>query len=670
MNKRQAAARAEKLRSLIDDYRYNYHVLNKSTMSEAAADSLKHELSEIEEQFPELITPDSPTQRVAGQPLEGFAKVKHSQRMLSLNDVFNTEELTKWYERLQKLEPQWDNEVFADLKLDGLACSLIYEDGQLLNAVTRGDGFVGEDVTQNARTIESIPLKLNSNKVSTEVLAGRLEIRGEIVIYDKDFELLNKERARAGLEQYANPRNTAAGTLRQLDSRLVAERPLQFHAYAVLHDSITTKKQEYDIAKSIGFKVNAAAQAFKSQQELTQFIELWEEKRQSLPFGTDGVVVTVNDRSIFEALGVVGKAPRGACAFKYPAEQTTTKIKDIIISIGRTGAAIPVAIMEPVVVAGSTVQRATLHNEDEIKRKDVRIGDTVIIQKAGDIIPEVIRSLPELRDGSERVFDMEQELKDHPLTFERKEGEAVWRAINLDDPSIFKRQLQHYVSRGALNIDGMGAKIVDALVDNGLVTDTPDIYGVKKQDLLELEGFAEKSASQLIEAIQRTKKPDFERFLFGLGIRHVGTQTATDIAKKFSSFNDFLKGTYEDFESIDGVGEVVAHSIVEWLEAESTQIALNKFKAQGVWPKDHKESQGVLTGQKVVITGSLDGYGREEGFDLVRQNGGEVQSSVSKDTTMLVVGNKPGKSKRDKAATYGIPETTAEEFLKQLGLRE
>ena len=662
-NKQEAEKRAHKLRKLINEYRYNYHVHDRSTMSEAAADSLKHELSQIEEKYPELVVADSPTQRVAGKPLEGFSKVQHQQRMLSLNDVFNQEELTKWFERMHKLAPDWDGEVFADLKLDGLACALVYEDGLLVQAITRGDGFVGEDVTQNVRTMHSVPLKLQGRGVLASYLKGRIEIRGEIVIYDKDFEKLNKDREKRGLEKYANPRNTAAGTIRQLDSRLVAVRPLQFHAYAVLHPDIKYKHQEYELATNIGFKVNKEAKLFYTPATLAKFIESWETKRDSLPFGTDGVVITVNEKKVFEKLGVVGKAPRGACAYKYPAEQTTTKVKDIIISVGRTGAAVPVAIMEPVLVAGSTVQRATLHNQDEIERKDVRIGDTVIIQKAGDIIPEVLKSLPELRDGTEKKFDMAKELAEHPIHFERKDGEAVWRATKLDDPVIFKRQLEHFVSRGALDIDGMGTKVVELLVDEKLVKSLPDIYQLSVADVEPLEGFAEKSAQQLIASIQDKKQPTFQRFLFGLGIRHVGQQTAADIAKRFKTFDAFLSSTYEDLEAIEGVGVVVAHSITEWLEAAQTAQLLESFKKLSVWPRDFAQVKGPLAGQKVVITGSLPGFGREEGFDLVRRAGGEVQTSVGKDTTMLVVGDKPGKSKRDKAAKLGLKETSASEFI-------
>jgi DNA ligase (NAD+) len=407
--KESPAKRAEKLRELINDYRYNYHVLNKSIMSEAAADSLKHELSQIEQEYPELITPDSPTQRVAGEPLPGFKQIRHSSRMLSLNDVFSEEEFDAWVKRIAKLEPEAKVDYFMDIKMDGFACALVYEDGILSQGITRGDGFVGEDVTANVRTIESVPLSLRANTKYKNFLDGRTEIRGEIVMYKKDFDKLNDGRKEKGLPLFANPRNTAAGTVRQLDPKLVAARPLQFHAYDLIRenpDDVPTNEFAYEVIRDLGLISNNVAKTAKDPKEVIGFTHEWEEKRKKLPFNTDGLVVKVNDRKLFARLGVVGKAPRGAVAYKYPAEQSTTKVKDIFVSIGRTGSATPVAMLEPVVVAGSTVQMATLHNEGEVHRKDIRIGDTVIIQKAGDVIPEVVEPLIKLRTGEEKEFVM------------------------------------------------------------------------------------------------------------------------------------------------------------------------------------------------------------------------------------------------------------------------
>src|SRR5579862_8909704 len=438
MSESSPSERAAKLRELINDYRYNYHVLNKSIMSEAAADSLKHELSQIEAEHPELITPDSPTQRVAGEPLPQFKKIQHSSRMLSLNDVFSEDEFNAWVDRIKKLAGRNDFEFFMDLKMDGLACALVYQGGVLIQGITRGDGFTGEDVTANIRTIDSIPLRLRQAKDHKKFLSGRTEIRGEIVMYKDQFAKLNKEREKRGLSKFANQRNLAAGTIRQLDPKLVAARPLQFHAYDLLRDDpadVPTNDFAYKTIRELGLIANSQAKTAKNPKEVMAFAEVWEQKRRDLPFNTDGLVIKVNDRELFRRLGVVGKAPRAAVAFKYPAEQATTKVKDIFVSIGRTGSATPVAMLEPVVVAGSTVQMATLHNEGEVHRKDIRIGDTVIVQKAGDVIPEVVRPLKELRNGSEKIFKMPARCPDCNTKLVKSKDEAVWRCPNNACPS-------------------------------------------------------------------------------------------------------------------------------------------------------------------------------------------------------------------------------------------
>jgi DNA ligase (NAD+) len=534
------AKRAAKLRELINDYRYNYHVLNKSIMSEAAADSLKHELTQIEQDHPELITPDSPTQRVAGEPLPGFKQIRHSTRMLSLNDVFDENELRAWVARVSKLLPENTKlEYFMDLKMDGFACALVYQDGMLMQAVTRGDGFVGEDVTANVRTLESVPLRLRPHKGYENFLRGRTEIRGEIVMYKKDFEKLNEARKEKGLPLFANPRNTAAGTVRQLDPRLVAARPLRFHAYDLLRESpdeVPTNDFAYKAIRELGLVANSQAKTTNNIKQVQKFIHEWEEKRKDLPFNTDGLVIKINNRAAYRELGVVGKAPRGAVAFKYPAEQSTTKVKDIFVSIGRTGSATPVAMLEPVVVAGSTVQMATLHNEGEVHRKDIRIGDTVIVQKAGDVIPEIVEPLVKLRDGSEKKFVMPTHCPEcNTKLVKTKETEAIWRCPNENCPSRTWKQIQHYASKAALDIDGMGEKNVIALINAGLIKDAADMYKVKKEDLLKLERFADISAEKLVKAIQNKKNPPLERFVYGLGIRQVGVQTAIDLATHFKT---------------------------------------------------------------------------------------------------------------------------------------
>ncbi|MBP7018026.1 NAD-dependent DNA ligase LigA [Candidatus Saccharibacteria bacterium] len=659
MTKSEAKKRILALRKQINDYRYNYHVLDKSIMSEPAADSLKHELSQLEDQFPELITRDSPTQRVAGEPIAGFTKVKHSQRMLSLNDVFNRGEVEAWFVRIKKIEPNLKSDFFADLKMDGLACALIYENGLLKTAITRGDGFVGEDVTHNVRTIQSVPLRLH------ETIS--IEVRGEIVMYKDDFDHLNKIRRESGSEEFKNPRNLAAGTIRQLDARLTASRPLQFHAYQLIADGIKNRHKEYELLRSYGFRANPQAKVLKSVDEIMTFVQDWEHKRLDLAFNTDGLVVKIDDMATYNRLGVVGKAPRAAIAYKYPAEEATTKIKDIVINVGRTGAATPVAVFEPVSVAGTTVQHASLHNADEIERKDIRIGDTVIIHKAGDIIPQVVRVLMDLRDGSEKKYNMVAALSDHPLEFVRREGDAIYRATNLNDPAILKRSLQHYASKGALDIEGLGEKNVAILIDQGLVTDLADIYKITKSDLLKLDRFAELSANNLVDAIELKKNPELSRFIFGLGIRHVGIQTAIDLASKFRSFENFSSAKYEELENIEGIGEVVAHSLIEWFETEQNQLLCEKFWQLGVAPQIVESNEGKLSGKSFVITGTLETLSRDQAAERIRQLGGTFQSSVGKNTSYLVLGSKAGSSKASKAEKLGtkiIDETALVELIK------
>jgi len=664
------AGRAAKLRELINDYRYNYHVLNKSTMSEAAADSLKHELSQIESEHPDLITPDSPTQRVAGEPLPQFKKIQHSSRMLSLNDVFNEEEFEAWVKRIQKLAGREDIEFFMDLKMDGLACALVYQDGILAQGITRGDGFVGEDVTANIRTIESIPLSLRPAKGFEKFTKGRTEIRGEIVMYKKAFEKLNAERQKLDLPKFANPRNLAAGTIRQLDPKLVVARPLQFHAYDLLRNEaadVPTNEFAYKVIREIGLIANSVAQTAKKSRDTLKFAKQWQEKRKELPFNTDGLVVKVNDRNLYRRLGVVGKAPRGAVAFKYPAEQATTKVKDIFVSIGRTGSATPVAMLEPVVVAGSTVQMATLHNESEVARKDIRIGDTVIVQKAGDVIPEVVEPLVKLRNGSEKKFVMPTHCPDCGTKLVKaKEGEAVWRCPNEACPSRAWKQIQHYASKAALDIDGLGEKNVIALIKAGLIKDAADIYSVTKEDLLKLERFADISADKLAKAIQAKKQPPLARFIYGLGIRHVGTQTAIDLAEHFKTLRQVSNSTIDELSEVEGIGEVVAEAIVEWFEEPRNKRLLEKFEKYGVHPEKAQEINGPLSGKNFVVTGSLDSMSREEAGERIRALGGTFQSSVGKETDYLVVGANVGASKLAKADKLGTKQIDEAEFLKLL----
>jgi DNA ligase (NAD+) len=593
--------------------------------------------------------------------------------MLSLNDVFNEAELIAWQERIDKLLPKaTKSEYFVDIKMDGLACALVYDNGLLTQAITRGDGYIGEDVTTNVRTIESVPLRLRSSSKYSQFLRGRTEIRGEIVMYKQDFEALNKKQAAKGLPLFANPRNLAAGTIRQLNPKLVASRPLQFHAYDLLRETaseVSTNDFAYQALRELGVRSNCQATTANSIKNVMKFAKNWQEKRKTLPFNTDGLAIKINDRSIFTQLGVVGKAPRGAVAFKYPAEQATTKLKDIFVSIGRTGAATPVAVLEPVVVAGSNVQMATLHNEDEIHRRGLLIGDTVIVQKAGDIIPEIVEPLAKLRDGSEHPFVMPINCPECAAKLIKPKGEVVWRCPNLACPARTSRHIQHFASKAAMDIDGLGEKNVLALLDAGLIQDTADLYTLKKDHLLKLERFADISAQNLLDATATKKNPPLAKFIFALGIRHVGAQTAIDLANCFKGLDNFAKATVEKLAEVEGVGEVVAESIVAWFSDEDNKELLAKFAKNGVVPQEIKQVKtGSLSGKGFVITGTLNSMSREAAADKIRGLGGTFQTAVGKETSYLVIGENGGISKLAKAKKLSITQIDEEKLLELLGI--
>ena len=669
--KNNVVYRLEELKKLVATYAYEYYVQDNPSVSDAVYDGLVQEIKSIETDYPELITPDSPTQRVGGAPLSKFEKVAHSSRMLSLNDVFSREDVEAWVQRTDKLVPGRVHDYSAELKMDGLACALIYEDGILIKAVTRGDGFVGEDVTQNVRTIRSVPLRLQSTQKTAQFLRGRTEVRGEIIMLKDDFAALNAEREKQGLPPFMNPRNLAAGTIRQLDARLVAERPLHFRAWDLIRENpeeVPSYSFAYQTLRSLGIPVNKQTAVFSSVDDLMQFVSTWEDKRHELPFHTDGLVIKLDNRALYQELGVVGKNPRAAVAYKYPAEEATTVVKDIVISIGRTGAATPVAVFDPVVVAGTTVQHASLHNADEIARKDIRIGDTVVIYKAGDIIPQVQRVLLELRPKTAQKIDYEAELRQQfpELDFVRSEGEVVYRVKGLTGPVVLKRALQHYASKGALDIDTLGEKNVSALVDAGLVKDIADIYQLTFEDVVKLDRFAEVSAKKLVDAIATKKKPSLERFIHGLGIRHVGIQTAIDVAKHFKRLDTIGTATLADLRAVNGIGDIVAESIVLWFDEQENQTLLAKFRKLGVWPEDNKASSGRLEGKRFVVTGTLESMGRDMAAEKIRALGGTFQSSLGKDTDYLVVGKNVGASKLKKAEAYGTRQLNEKDFIELL----
>ncbi len=640
-------------------------------MSEAAADSLKHELDSLEQAYPELVTPDSPTQRVAGEPLPQFSQVRHTTRMLSLNDVFSKEEVEAWVARIKKLEPDHELEFFADVKMDGLACALWYQDGILQKAVTRGDGYIGEDVTMNVRTIDSVPTALRNVPDFAGFLKGRTEIRGEVIIFKEDFEKLNEQRQASGLPQFANPRNLAAGSIRQLDPKLAAARPLRFRGWEILRDNpeeIPTYQDAYKAIRALGLAANDKPCVCTDVDALMRYADEEAEKRSKLAYNIDGLVIKVNDRKLYTKLGVVGKAPRGAIAYKYAAEEATTIVRDIVLSIGRTGAATPVAVFDPVQVAGTTVQHASLHNADEIARKDIRVGDTVVIFKAGDIIPQVSKVLPELRPKSTKKFDMEKELgRQYPeLEFERPEGEAVYRVKDATGNLLLKRGLAHYASKSAMDIDTLGEKNVIALVDSGLVQDMADIYALTKERVLGLDRFADVSASNLIQAISASKTPELSRFIYGLGIRHVGQQTAIDLAEHFGAIDKLAGTTLDELLEVEGIGQVVAELILAWFADQDNEALLKKFNKLGVKPHFTSHARGPLHGKNFVVTGTLLQMSRDQAADKIRELGGIFQTSVGKDTTYLVAGQNTGASKLKNAKKYGTQVIDELQFLKML----
>lgn len=671
LDESQARDRAQKLREQLLQYTYEYHVLDTPSVDDAVYDGLMAELKKIEADFPQLISSDSPTQRVGAKPREGFKSVTHSTRMLSLDDVFDEKEVDAWITRITKLvSANTEFEFFGDVKKDGLACAIVYQDGMFTQAITRGDGYVGEDVTANVRTIQSVPLKLRSNSKTALFTKGRTEVRGEIVMYKKDFEALNKKREEAGQPLFANPRNTAAGTIRQLDPKLVAERPLHFLAYDLQRDNadeIPTHKFAYDTMKELGFKGGEYIRVMPNVKAIHEYAHYWEEKRHDLPYNIDGLVIKINNRKLYAKLGVVGKNPRAAIAFKYPAEQSTTKVKDIFISIGRTGAATPVAMLEAVVVAGSTVQMATLHNEGEIARKDIRVGDTVVVHKAGDIIPEVVEPILKLRPKDSKKFVMPTHCPDcNTKLVKLKADEAVWRCPNDACPSRTWKRIEHYASKSALDIEGLGEKNVIALIDSGLIKDAADIYKLKKDEVLKLDRFAEISASKLVASIQDKIHPKLSKFVYGLGIRHVGTQTAIDLANHFRSLQKIHEATIDELSNVEGVGEVVAESIVEWFSEPANQKLLDKFKENGVHVEEVKKVGGKLSGKSFVVTGSLESMGRDQAADKIRALGGTFQSSIGKDTDFLVVGANVGASKLAKAAKLGTKQISEQDLLSML----
>ncbi len=663
--------RYKDLLELLNRYSFEYHTLDNPSVPDSVYDSLFSELKRIEAENPEIISKNSPTQRVGNMVKGGFTKVSHASRMLSLNDIFSSKEIFDWFERIKKLEPNIEEEFFADIKMDGLACSLIFENGEFVRAVTRGDSFIGEDVSSNIRTIKNIPLFLQASGEFENFKNGRTEVRGEIVILKEDFEKINLVRKEHGEPEFANPRNLAAGTIRQLDPSIAASRPLHFRAYDLIRENpqdIPTNQFAYEALKNLGFTINEQASKINGLKKVIEFIDFWSEKRKDLSFNTDGLVVKLNNREQFSNLGIVGKQPRAAIAFKYSPEEVTALISDIVISIGRTGVATPVAVFSPVQLAGTTVRHASLHNADEIQRLDVRIGDTVVVFKSGDIIPKILRVLPELRPKNTKPFNFKDELsKQFPdIEFYRPDGEVAYRAKGLNSDLILKKMVAFYASKAGLDIENLGEKNVNLLVEKGLIRDLADIYLLKKEDLLKLERFAEISANNLLQAIEFSKNPELAKFISALGIRHVGGETANLLAEKFEKFENLRDSNLEELLEIDGIGKKVAESILAYFNDDENLRVLTKMFNLGVKVQNFAKNEGILSGKNFVITGTLKTMAREKAAEKIEELGGKFQKTISKTTDFLVIGEKVGATKISKAKKLGVKVMDEDEFLKEI----
>lgn len=652
-------ARLLELRHTLDELSYQYYTLDKPTVTDYEYDMMYRELETIEKAHPEWITPDSPTQRVGSKISGGFAKYTHDRPMLSLGDVFNDAELMEFDQRVRQDLGGEDLEYVVELKIDGLAVNLIYEHGQFIRGVTRGDGRVGEDITNNVRTIRTIPLHIDSD-------SPHIEIRGEVYMPIDSFARLNAQRRDDELEPFANPRNAAAGSLRQLDPKITAQRKLAFFAYALGGNvGIEIHSQEELLAdlKAFHFQVNPEYRKFKTMKDVIAFIHTWDERRDTLPYATDGMVVKVNSFAQQARLGNTVKIPRWAIAYKFPPEQAKTKVLDISITLGRTGVLTPAADLQPVRLAGTTVKRATLHNEDYIKEKDIRIGDTVIIQKAGEIIPEVVRPVLTARTGKETVFAMPKTCPCCGGPVVRRDGEAATRCINPSCPAVIGEQIAHFVSRDAMNIDGLGDAIVQQLLQQHLIKDVSDIYGLTKDELVDLEGFGEKSADNLLNAIEDSKHVGLARVLFALGIRFVGVKAGRILAECFGSMDALQRASVEELTAIGDIGPRIAESVVSYMADADHQALIQKLQAQGVDMTAEKRQliSAAFDGEIVVLTGKLQTMTRKEAQQAVEDRGGTCTSSVTKKTTLVVAGAEPG-SKYEKAQKLGTHIISEEEF--------
>ena len=666
------------LRKQLNYHNYRYHVLDSPEISDAEYDGLMQQLRKLEEQYPQLLTPDSPTQRVGGAPLAALGVVEHPVPMLSLGNAFNTEDLFAWHTRTLKLLGVAQFDMVCEHKMDGLSIALTYENGIFVRGSTRGDGFRGEDITQNLKTIHSIPLSVPKGA------PPRFEVRGEVYLPKSGFQKLNKERENESLPLFANPRNAAAGSIRQLDPKITAKRNLDIYVYWLLYAEGKTMPETHwetlEYFKELGFRVNPANRRVKRIEEAEEYYKMWTEKRETLPYEADGIVVKADSMEYHTRLGDVGREPRWAIAYKFPAIQGTTKLKEIGISVGRTGTLNPFAILEPVQIGGVTIERATLHNEDDTRRKDIREGDWVYIQRAGDVIPDVVGPILSKRTGDEKVFSLLDKIysqeKGRPACpvcggeVVKPEGEVMYYCSNAACPAQVQGRIELFVSRGAMDIRGVGEKFIEVLLKEELVKDAADLYSLKdkKEQIVQLEKKGEKSADNIIKAIEKSKQASLPRLLFGLGIRHVGEETANLLAEHYKDLDDLSRAEREKLMTVASIGPKIADSIVAFFHEERNRVILEKLRRAGVWPQQELAQQGLpLSGQEFVITGTMQAFSREEAHSRIKALGGTAKDNVTKNTTYLVVGADPGENKLIRARALGTAQINEEKLLAILG---
>lgn len=664
MKREEAEKRIKELREEIRYHERKYYVENSPVISDYQFDLLLKELEELENLFPDLITPDSPTQRVGGEPAEGFPTVFHEKPMLSLDNTYSYEEIREFEKRIKRIIPEEKIDYVAELKIDGLSVSIVYENGMLLKGVTRGDGIKGEDVTHNVKTIRSIPLVIDERR--------KVEVRGEIYLPFASFKKINEERMERGEPLFANPRNAAAGSMRTLDPKEVSGRGLDSFIYYVFINGtefFETHWENLSLLKKLGFKTNPNTRYCKNIEEVIEFCEEWNEKKEKLDYEIDGVVIKVNSVKLQKLLGATSKFPRWAIAYKYPPKQAVTKLKEIIVQVGRTGALTPVAVFEPVELSGSIVSRATLHNEEEVQRKDIRIGDYIIVEKAGEVIPYVVGPVKERRSGDEKIFEMPKNCPICGSEVYKPEGEVISRCLNASCPAKIKESILHFASRKAMNIEGLGDALVDQLVEKNLVKSISDIYNLKYEDLVNLERMGSKSSRNLLEQIENSKQNDLSKLIYALGIRYVGEHLAEILAENFESIDDLTKAKKEELLKIREIGEKVAESIEMFFKQKENLDLIDRLRSAGVNVRSKREMKivkDVLKGKTFVITGTLSKYTRDEAEKLIASLGGKVSSSISSKTDYLIVGSEPG-SKLEKARALGVKTITEEEFLEMVG---